>query len=185
MMSVPRDRFVPLALRQWAWSDTSLPIGAGQTISQPSLVARMIDELETDPQDTVLDVGTGSGYQAAVLSKLVHTVISVERIETLKESAASLLAELGYGNVEVIAVETELGWPSGAPYDGIIVGAASPVVPEQLVQQLKIGGRLVIPVGDRDKQTVVVVQRTESGVLQRYLEPVRFVPLIGPGAWRS
>lgn len=185
IMRVPRDQFVPLAVRRWAWLDESLPIGDCQTISQPSLVGRMIDQLVTEPEDTVLDVGTGSGYQAAVLSLLVRRVISVERIERLKETAAKQLDALGYRNVEVYLAGDELGWPAESPYDGIIVGAASPDIPEPLVQQLKVGARLVIPVGDRNEQQIVVAQRTRTGTRTRRLDYVRFVPLIGRNAWES
>lgn len=183
IMRVPRHRFVPPGLSRWAWLDESLPIGDGQTISQPSLVGRMIDQLEPEPGDTILDVGTGSGYQAAVLSLLVRRVVSVERIKTLKDAAARQLEDLGYRNVEVLAAGDELGWPAGSPYDGIIVGAASPVIPEQLVQQLNVGARLVIPVGERDEQQLFVVERTRTGTSAKRLDYVRFVPLIGQGAW--
>ena len=185
MMRVPRDQFVPVAVRRWAWTDESLPIGDGQTISQPSLVGRMIDRLRLEPEDTILDVGTGSGYQAAILSLLVRRVISVERIERLRDTAADQLETLGYRNVEVYLAGEALGWAEGAPYDGIIVGAASPEVPESLIQQLKVDARLVIPVGDRNEQQIVVAQRTRTGVKLRRFDYVRFVPLIGLDAWEG
>lgn len=143
----------------------------------------MIDLLRTRPGHRVLDVGTGSGYQAAVLSHLVQQVISVERIPELCRKATALLKNLGCANVEVFDVEEELGWPDLAPYDAIIVGAAAPGVPSSLVQQLTVGGRLVIPVGNRDEQQIIVVERTASGSTQERHDPVRFVPLIGKGAW--
>lgn len=185
MMQVPRDRFVPVGQKRYSWIDESLPIGNGQTISQPSLVGRMIDLLKTQPHHSVLDVGTGSGYQAAILSLLAETVISTERIPALCDEAAALLQELGYRNVHVFDAGNELGWPELAPYDGIIVGAAAPQIPESLVEQLKIGGRLVIPVGTRDEQEVIVIERTDSGIKKELHEPVRFVPLIGRGAWKE
>jgi len=185
MMLVPRDRFVPEGMRRYAWEDASLPIGNGQTISQPSLVGRMIDLLHTGPKHRVLDVGTGSGYQAAILSLLVAEVVGVERVHELRVAASALLAELGYENVRVFDAGDELGWPELAPYDAIIVGAAAPDVPDLLVRQLKIGGRLVIPIGSRDQQDVVVIERTGTGTRRETHEPVRFVPLIGEGAWKN
>ena len=183
VLEVPRDQFVPEQMSRYAWHDGSLPIGAGQTISQPSLVGRMIDLLRTEPEHKILDVGTGSGYQAAILSLLVSHVVTVERIPSLCESAMHRLESLGYKNVSVHLVGEELGWPESAPYDGIIVGAASPVVPTALVNQLRIGGRLIVPVGTRDEQRVISVLRTPDGSEEIDLEPVRFVPLIGEGAW--
>jgi protein-L-isoaspartate(D-aspartate) O-methyltransferase len=185
IMRVPRDQFVPSDLKRWAWLDESLPIGEGQTISQPSLVGRMIDQLEPEQADTILDVGTGSGYQAAVLSLLVRRVVSVERITRLRDAAAKQLSALGYRNVEVFLAGEELGWMAESPYDGIIVGAASPEVPKSLVRQLEKGARLVIPVGDRNKQQIIVVRRTRTGTKKRRLDYVRFVPLIGRDAWKS
>lgn len=185
MMQVPRERFVPPEMRRHAWVDESLPIGRGQTISQPSLVGRMIDRLRTHESHRVLDIGTGSGYQAAILSLLVREVISVERVDELRTRAAALLHELGHDNVKVMAAGEELGCPELAPYDGIIVGAAAPEVPDSLVNQLKIGGRLVIPVGSHDAQELVLVERTKTGTREKRDEYVRFVPLIGKDAWAS
>ena len=185
VMKVPREEFVSPEDRQWAYEDASMAIGSGQTISQPSLVGRMIDALRISPEHTVLDVGTGSGYQAAALSLLARRVVSVERVPELAESARQRLARLGFSNIEVHAVGDELGWPAGAPYDGIIVGAAAPEVPQSLVEQLKVDGRLVIPVGAREHQEVLLAHRTEDGYEIKRLEPVRFVPLIGKGAWEG
>ncbi len=185
MMEVPRDLFVPIGMKRRAWIDESLPIGNGQTISQPSLVGRMIDLLETRSEHTVLDIGTGSGYQAAILSLLVRTVVSVERIPSLCQQAADRLSGLGYRNVQVFDAGNELGRPELAPFDGIIVGAASPDVPEVLVAQLAVGGRLVVPVGSREEQQLAIVERTESGIKEKVVDWVRFVPLIGEGAWKA
>ncbi len=183
MLMVPREKFVPPSHRSWAYADTSLAIEYNQTISQPSLVGRMVDALKTRPDHTVLDVGTGSGYQAAILSKLVRRVVSVERVPELVESSTRVLAELGCSNIEVHLAGDELGWPDDAPYDGIVVGAAAPEVPAALVEQLKIGSRLVIPVGGQDMQNIYVVERTKSGHHQSVMEAVKFVPLVGKGAW--
>lgn len=185
MMRVQRDLFVPPGLIRYAWIDESLPIGNGQTISQPSLVGRMIDQMKTQSNHRVLDIGTGSGYQAAILSLLVETVVSVERIPSLCAKASALVHELGYRNVQVFDAGDELGWPELAPYDGIIVGAAAPEIPDSLIEQIKMGGRLVIPVGSRDEQEVFVIERTETGKKIERHEPVRFVPLIGSGAWKE
>ena len=185
IMRVPREEFIPPEDWTWAYDDSSMAISCGQTISQPSLVGRMIDALRLQPEHTVLDVGTGSGYQAAVLSLLTARVISVERVPELAESAHERLARLGFGNIEVHAVTDELGWPAGAPFDGVIVGAAAPKIPEALVQQLKVGGKMVVPVGGRDHQDIYVVLRTPEGHEDHRQEPVRFVPLIGEGAWEE
>lgn len=183
LIAVPRHRFVPAELAARAWEDTSLPIGSGQTISQPSLVARMLEQLQTRPEDTVLDIGTGSGYQAAVLANLVRRVVGVERMPELRRQASERLKELGYSNVQVFDAGETLGKPDMAPFDGIIVGAASPSVPKTLADQLAVGGRLVIPVGRAEQQTVRLVERTETGFKETKLDPVVFVPLIGEGAW--
>jgi len=185
MENVPRERFVPPEVSHLAYLDIPLPIGAGQTISQPFIVAMMTEALELCGNERVLEVGTGSGYQAAVLSRLLHHghLITVERVPALQERAEALLAELGYNNVTVELAGPTLGAPHHGPFDAIIVTAASPQVPDSLVSQLAIGGRMVIPVGTREDQELVRVLRTEEGISVRWLGPCRFVPLIGTEAF--
>jgi protein-L-isoaspartate(D-aspartate) O-methyltransferase len=176
MRSVPRHRFVPESVRGSAYQDRPLPIGHRQTISQPYIVAVMTELLDPQPGDRVLEIGTGSGYQAAVLSGLVEKVYSIEIIPELAEGARKVLAEAGYENVQVITGDGYAGLPDRAPFDGIIVTAAPEKVPEPLVEQLAVGGRLVIPVGGWS-QDLRVLERTEEGVRTTRLFPVRFVPL--------
>src|SRR3990170_4944820 len=183
MSRVPRERFLPLELRPYAYEDRPLPIGHGQTISQPLMVAMMTAALSLRGDETVLEVGTGSGYQAAVLSHLARRVVTVERVRELAEAARRRLAELGYSNVEVHPASAVLGWPPGGPYDGIIVTAGAPRVPRALLNQLAMGGRLAVPVGDRRLQQLLLVTKTEGGLDVRRLGECRFVPLIGRGAW--
>ena len=185
MGQTPRERFVDERLRGRAYQNCALPIGKGQTISQPSLVAMMTEALTPQPSDVVLDIGTGSGYQAAVLAPLVKRVVSVERVSFLASRARRLLQDLGHTNVEVHVAVDELGWPAAAPYDGIVVAAAAPDVPGLLVDQLAIGGRLVIPVGTMSEQALVRVVRTATGTRETRLLRCRFVPLIGPGSWSA
>jgi len=180
---VPRERFIADHLRPFAYENRPLPIGYGQTISQPLIVAMMTEALQLTGSERVLEVGTGSGYQAAILSQLAEHVVSVERIAPLAEKAAETLAELGYTNVEVHVAGQEIGWPPGAPYDAIIVTAAAPEAPVQLLNQLGMGGRLVIPIGSRDLQELVRIVKTPEGALRNNLGPCRFVPLVGRGAW--
>ncbi len=183
---VPRHRFLPEALREFAYQDIPLPIGEGQTISQPYVVAWMIEAAGVSAGQRVLEVGTGSGYAAAVASRIAAEVFSVERHSTLAESARKVLAELGYRNVHVLHGDGTLGWPEHAPYDAILVAAGGPSVPEALVEQLSPGGALVMPVGPAEAQTLVRVRRTESGALERAeLGDVRFVPLVGEQGWAS
>ena len=181
MNRVPRHRFVPEEELYSAYYNHPLPIGHGQTISQPFIVAQMSDLLALDKQKSVLEVGTGSGYQAAVLSELAGKVYSVEVVEPLASVAAKRLAELGYANVEVKAGDGSAGWPEHAPYDGIIVTAAADHVPQPLLDQLKPGGRMMIPVGGRwDIQELILISKDFEGNLhKRNVEPVRFVPLTG------
>ena len=183
MEAVPRNAFLTEELREFAYENRPLPIGYGQTVSQPLIVAMMTQALMLKGDERVLEVGTGSGYQAAVLSLLAAQVVTVERIAPLAEQAAQVLREGGYDNVEVHVAGDELGWPAGAPYDGIIVTAASPDIPRELLGQLAMGGRLVIPVGSRDLQELVRIVKTPGGAQRHNLGPCRFVPLLGRGAW--
>jgi protein-L-isoaspartate(D-aspartate) O-methyltransferase len=178
MREVPRHRFVPLDYRDRAYHDRPLPIGLGQTISQPYIVAAMTEFLRPEATDRVLEIGTGSGYQAAVVSRLVAKVYSIEIVPELAERAAKTLAELGYANVEVSSGDGYRGIPSEAPFDGILVTAAPDEIPEPLIEQLAVGGRMVIPVGDFYQQ-LTVVEKTERGITKRAVFPVRFVPMTG------
>lgn len=183
MERVPRELFLDEQLRELAYENRPLPIGYGQTISQPLIVAMMTQALMLSGEERVLEVGTGSGYQAAILSLLAAHVVSVERIGPLAEHAAEALRAGGYGNVEVHVAGDEIGWPAGAPYDAIVVTAASPEVPLELLNQLATGGRLVIPVGSRELQELVRIVKTPTGAQRHNLGPCRFVPLVGRGAW--
>lgn len=177
---VPRHLFVPPGEEFLAYEDHALAIGYGQTISQPFIVALMTDLLETQLDHTVLEVGTGSGYQAAVLSSLVRQLYSIEVVEELAASAAERLGRLGYDNVEVRAGDGAEGWPEHAPYDGIVVTAAARAVPPALVEQLKTGGRLVIPLGGPGGQDLRVLEKQPDGSIKsRSVLPVMFVPLTG------
>jgi protein-L-isoaspartate(D-aspartate) O-methyltransferase len=183
MRKVPRHRFVPAAWAAEAYEDYPLPIGEGQTISQPYIVALMTELLALRGGERVLEVGTGSGYQAAVLAELAGEVYSIEILEPLARRAAATLAELGYGKVKVRAGDGYLGWPEAAPFDAIVVTAAPDHVPQPLLDQLAIGGRLVIPVGSF-YQELVVCTKTAAGVVRRGVIPVRFVPMTGEGVQR-
>jgi protein-L-isoaspartate(D-aspartate) O-methyltransferase len=183
MRAVPRHRFVPRYLQATAYHDAPLPIGQGQTISQPYIVAYMTDALALSAEDRVLEIGTGSGYQAAVLAQLVAEVITVERLPQLAEEAQSVLLALGYGNVQVEVADGTLGWPDGAPYDAIVVTAAAPAMPEPLRWQLADGGRLIAPVGPRWTQQLVRIRRTGDRFDTEMLLGVAFVPLIGEHGW--
>jgi len=178
--SVPREAFVPEEHAASAYDNAPLPIGAGQTISQPYIVAVMTDMLEPRADDAILEVGTGCGYQAAVLAALVARVYSIETIPELGEAAAARLERLGYANVEVRIGDGALGWPEHAPFDGIIVTAAAAAVPPALVAQLKPGRRLVVPVGaERGRQELMVIEKSADGaVRERVTLPVAFVPLV-------
>ncbi|MFO0696062.1 MAG: protein-L-isoaspartate(D-aspartate) O-methyltransferase [Polyangiales bacterium] len=178
MRRVPRQELVPVEARDEAYDDHPVSIGYGQTISQPLVVAIMTELLETEPGDRVLEIGTGSGYQAAVLSLLVREVYTIEIVEPLARRAERDLARLGYRNVHVRAGDGYAGWREHAPYDGIVVTAAAPRIPEPLKQQLAIGGKLVIPVGE-GYQMLRVVTRTREGFTDRSVEPVLFVPMTG------
>jgi protein-L-isoaspartate(D-aspartate) O-methyltransferase len=176
--NVPRERFVPEPERDYAFSDGPLPIGHEQTISQPYIVALMTELLEPHEGMRVLEVGTGSGYQAAVLAECVGSVYTIEIIEALGNQARELLAELGYDNIHVRIGDGFDGWPEEAPFDAIMVTAAPTNIPQPLLDQLAVGGRLVIPVG-RLNQDLLVVTRTESGLERRTITGVRFVPMTG------
>ncbi|MCK4743574.1 MAG: protein-L-isoaspartate(D-aspartate) O-methyltransferase [Sulfuriflexus sp.] len=181
MRSTPRHIFVDEAMATRAYEDTALPIGLGQTISQPYIVARMTEALlDGGPLEKVLEIGTGSGYQTALLSRLVKRVYSVERIEALQQQARLRFQELGLRNIRLKHSDGNWGWDDYAPYDGIIVTAAPAKVPKPLFDQLKVGGRLVIPVGEQEgSQNLLVVTRTEEGFDSKTLDLVSFVPLLG------
>jgi protein-L-isoaspartate(D-aspartate) O-methyltransferase len=187
MRKVPRERFLPLGQGVLAYEDTPLPIGDGQTISQPYIVAYMAEALALEGGERVLEIGTGSGYGAAVLAEIAAEVYTIERIEGLAIMARAVLDDLGYENVRVQHGDGTLGWPEQAPFDGIVVTAGGPDVPESLKQQLKIGGRLVIPVGGSTwyQELVRVTRITETEFETEDLVPVRFVPLIGEEGWGS
>ena len=186
MAAVPREAFVPDRERAAAYQDGPLPIGAGQTISQPYMVARMTELIHVEPGERVLDVGTGSGYQAAVLAELGCQVTSIEREPDLATSAAARLAELGYAErVEVRTGDGTLGAPDGAPWDGIVVAAAAPAIPDALREQLGDGRRMVIPVGTRREQQLIVVERHGDEWREWSDGPCVFVPLIGEAGWNA
>jgi protein-L-isoaspartate(D-aspartate) O-methyltransferase len=187
MRDVPREEFVPPELAGNACDDNPLPIGEGQTISQPYMVAYMTEALEPSPGDRVLEIGTGSGYAAAVLSRVVAEVYTVERIAVLAEAARERLARLGYPNIHVYVGDGSLGWPAHAPYNAIVVTAGAPRVPQPLLDQLTIGGRLVVPVGpDLRLQTLVRVRRVSETEFRRENHfGVMFVPLIGEAGWNN
>lgn len=183
MATVPREAFVPEDERDAAYYDGALPIGEGQTISQPFVVAHMTEMLELLGDELVLEVGTGSGYQAAVLSLLAREVHSVERIESLAQRARETLQSLGITNVQVHVGDGSKGWPEHAPYDAILVTCAGPSVPPPLVEQLADGGRLIIPVGPRGMQELVLVRRIANDIVKEKRAPVAFVPMIGEHGW--
>jgi protein-L-isoaspartate(D-aspartate) O-methyltransferase len=182
MGKVPRDRFVPEDLRSQAYEDYPLPIGLGQTISQPYIVALMTQWAEVKPGDKVLEVGTGSGYQAAVLAELSDRVFSIELLPELAEAARTRLRDLGYGRVQVKSGDGYKGWPEEAPFDAILVTATAPEVPPALKAQLKEGGRLVIPVGAPESvQELLLLRKVKGELKEERRVPVRFVPLVKPG----
>jgi protein-L-isoaspartate(D-aspartate) O-methyltransferase len=185
MDEVPREHFVTPAFSDSAYADQALPIACGQTISQPYVVAYMTEQLEVQPQHRVLEIGTGSGYQAAVLSRLVREVVSIERYRTLADSARERLKTLGYDNVTVIAGDGFNGAPDRAPFDRIVVTAAAEKIPDTLVGQLAEGGKLVLPLGPRDgNQHIVKLTKTAGGLTRQNLIAVKFVPLL-PGQARE
>jgi len=178
MGRAPRHEFAPERYRDQAYEDHPLPISEGQTISQPYIVALMLEALALSPEDKVLEVGTGSGYVTALLAELVEQVISIERHPSLGDQARQLLADLGYGNVRVIAGDGSRGVAEFAPYNAIIVSAAAPRLPPELVEQLAEGGRMIVPVGEGDSQQLLLVSRENGQIVTRYRELCRFVPLI-------
>lgn len=178
LRKVPRHLFVPVEQQPYAYVDSPLPIGYGQTISQPYIVAFMTEALELKPQDRVLEIGTGSGYQAAVLGELVREVYTIEIVDPLGKAAEERLRKLGYGNIHVRVGNGYRGWPEAAPFDAVIVTAAPERIPQALTDQLREGGRMVLPLG-RWEQDLVRLRRTKSGVSQERLLPVRFVPMVG------
>jgi protein-L-isoaspartate(D-aspartate) O-methyltransferase len=183
MSRVPRELFVPLEEKHLAYEDRPLPIGLGQTISQPYIVALMTSLLELTGQEKVLELGTGSGYQAAVLAELAQLVITVERLPQLAEAAKVTLDSLGYKNIRVYIAEPTLGWPAEAPYEAIMVTAGAPKVPDSLLSHLTIDGRMVIPVGSRYEQDLYKITKLKDKNIIENLGGCRFVSLIGEGAW--
>ncbi len=185
MRRVPRHEFLPEALRCMAYQDSALPLGEGQTMSQPFMVALMTELLELKGTERVLEIGTGSGYQAAVLAELCEKVYTVERIKILADRARQNLDRLGYQRVAIKVYDGTYGWKEMAPFDAIIVTAGSPDVPAPLVEQIKDGGRMVIPVGERYNQTLLKVAKTPEGYVHERSIPCVFVPLIGNHGWKE
>ena len=181
----PRHLFVPTGVRHRAYEDAPLPIGNGQTISQPSIHARYLQELALTGRERVLEIGTGSGYQTVLLSHLAGQVFSIERIGALMDSARQAIQKLGARNVSLLQGDGTLGWREFAPYDAILVSAAAPDVPKPLAEQLGEGGRMLIPIGGRDEQMLYVLTRKGTELERRALAPVRFVPLVGAHGWHS
>jgi len=186
MLNVPRDRFVSTDFMPYAYADGPLPIEDGQTISQPYIVALMAEAAELTNACTCLEIGTGSGYSAAILSRIAKKVYSIERFEVLAEKAKKRFQELHYSNIETIVGDGTKGWGEFSPYDAIIVTAGAPVIPQSLVKQLKPGGRLIIPVGDHLLQNLLRIRKLQDESLaEDVLEGVRFVPLVGDEGWKE
>jgi protein-L-isoaspartate(D-aspartate) O-methyltransferase len=185
MRKVPRHEFLPEAIGGMAYADNALPIGEGQTISQPYMVALMTELLGLAGTERVLEIGTGSGYQAAVLAQLCEKVYTVERIKTIGEKARATLDRLGYKNVALKIYDGTYGWKEMAPFDAILVTAGSPDIPAPLIEQLKVGGRMVIPVGERYSQRLVKMVKTSEGTITETSIPCVFVPLIGNHGWKE
>jgi len=180
---VPRHKFVPDSTRHRAYEDAALPIGSGQTISQPYVHARALELLQLTGKERVLEIGTGSAYQTALLAELAAQVFSIERVAALLDRSRLLLGELGVRNVSLLLGDGTLGWRDYAPFDAIVVGAGAPHVPPALEQQLAEGGRLLLPIGDREEQVLAVFTKRDGLLDRRDITPVRFVPLIGAGGW--
>lgn len=185
MASVPRHEFVPASQVSAAYSDNALLIGEGQTISQPYVVAAMTDALSLNGSERVLEIGGGSGYHSAVLSLLAREVTAMEFVPQLADAARSRLAHLGFSNVHVEQADGSLGWPSGAPYDAILVAAAAPEIPPPLIDQLAEGGRLVIPVGSAEEQNLLLLVKSNGGITRKIMFTCRFVPLRGRHGWQT
>ena len=183
MLQVPRHCFVESGLQSHAYGDGSLPIGEKQTISQPYIVAVMTAALGLIGHERILEIGTGSGYQTAILAKLAKRIYTVERINSLAAKARKILDQLNLYNVNIKLGDGTIGWPEQAPFDGILVAAGGPDVPEAYLQQLDIGGRLVMPVGDRDQQVLVRITKTDKGFVKEQMMDCHFVPLIGQRGW--
>jgi protein-L-isoaspartate(D-aspartate) O-methyltransferase len=179
----PRHAFLPSGIRHRAYEDAPLPIGSGQTISQPFVQARYLELLQLAGKERVLEVGTGSGYQTVLLAHLVEQVFSIERIPALLQQARDAIQRAGVRNVSLLLGDGTVGWREYAPYDAILVAAGAPAVPQPLVSQLANGGRMLVPVGDREEQRLVLVQRTGERVETTDVAPVRFVPLVGTHGW--
>jgi len=179
----PRHLFVPTGVRHRAYEDSALPIGNGQTISQPSIHARYLELLKLTGKEKVLEIGTGSGYQTALLSRLAAQVFSIERIAPLLEKAKEVLQQVGASNASFMLGDGTLGWRQFAPFDAILVGAAAPEIPEAYIEQLADGGRLLIPLGDRDEQILHLFTRRGDELDRQDIAPVRFVPLLGKHSW--
>ena len=184
---VPREDFVPEAIREFAYEDGPLPIGQGQTISQPYIVALMIDAAEVSPGDRVLEVGAGSGYAAAVISRIAASVVGIERQHDLVQIARERVDRLGYRNVRIVEGDGTLGWPENAPFEAILAAASGKHIPKPLVDQLAPGGRLVMPIGDPGgvQELIKVLKRPDGTTTRESLGRVRFVPLIGQEGWRG
>jgi protein-L-isoaspartate(D-aspartate) O-methyltransferase len=180
----PRHAFVPTGVRHRAYEDAALPIGNGQTISQPSLHARYLELLQLTGRERVLEIGTGSGYQTMLLSHLVDQVFSIERIPALLHAAREVIQRLGAKNVSLLLGDGTIGWRDYGPYDAILVSAAGPDVPAPLLEQMAVGGRLLVPIGRGDEQVLRMYNRTEAGIQSRELGAVRFVPLLGQHGWQ-
>ncbi|MGH7620433.1 MAG: protein-L-isoaspartate(D-aspartate) O-methyltransferase [Gemmatimonadaceae bacterium] len=181
----PRHAFLPTGLRHRAYEDAALPIGSGQTISQPYVHARYLELLELTGKERVLEVGTGSGYQTVLLAHLVEQVFSIERIPALLQQAREAAKLVGVRNVSFLLGDGSVGWREYAPYDAILVGAGAPAVPQPLVDQLAQGGRLLVPVGDREEQRLVLAKKVGATIETREIAPVRFVPLLGSHGWST
>lgn len=180
---VPRHLFVPTGVRHRAYEDAALPIGSGQTISQPSIHALYLDVLRLTGKERVLEIGTGSGFQTALLARLAAQVFTIERVSALMDRAKEVLRALHVNNVSYLVGDGTIGWREYGPYDAILVGAGSPSVPQPLIDQLAVGGRLLCPVGDRTTQEVVLVTRDISGITTTVIADARFVPLVGTHGW--